>query len=275
MVFARQLLLWPIVVKTKKRAHKYTTIVDSNQIDHDSCVSYVQRVLKKHENLIVEYENQLKETKQRLNNRLTTEIEEAVVKFVRQNGIGLARLIIERQIASIEYTYQDRLLELEFEQQNPNEYQKNVFEKLYQAKSEKELSKLDVAVLKQRVVHNFLPESFHSLEIPAPISLDTIVDTNTRQRLTQECEKILQRTKSDMMLVYITVAEETAKECHRKFDSVLTQMKENQHSIESSQTLTQTMLDIIERRFHCLNQHFIYLYKLKIRFFVKAPTVEN
>ncbi|CAF4295811.1 unnamed protein product, partial [Rotaria sordida] len=132
-----------------------------------------------------------------------------------------------------------------------------------------------VAILKQRIVYNHLPTSFHTLQIPVPISLDTIIDTMTRQRLKDRCEKILQRMKSEMMMIYIATAEAKMNEYQKKFDSDLAKMKENQCSDSSHKKLTQTMLNIMERRFKNINERLIYLCKLKLRFFVKAPTVMN
>ncbi|CAF4263916.1 unnamed protein product, partial [Rotaria sordida] len=160
-------------------------------------------------------------------------------------------------------------------QQNPNEYQKQIFENLTQAKYEKETAKFDVAILKQRIVYTHLPTSFHTLQIPVPISLDTITDTMTRQHLKDRCEKILQRTKSEMMMIYITTAEAKMNEYEKRFDTDLAKMKENQSSDSSYKRLTQTMLNIMERRFQNINERLTCLYKLKLRFFVKAPTVKN
>ncbi|CAF4063435.1 unnamed protein product, partial [Rotaria sordida] len=164
------------------------------------------------------------------------------------------------------------LIPNKYYQQNPNEYQKQIFENLTQAKYEKETAKFDVAILKQRIVYTHLPTSFHTLQIPVPISLDTITDTMTRQHLKDRCEKILQRTKSEMMMIYITTAEAKMNEYEKRFDTDLAKMKENQSSDSSYKRLTQTMLNIMERRFQNINERLTCLYKLKLRFFVKAPT---
>ena len=132
-----------------------------------------------------------------------------------------------------------------------------------------------MAILKQRLVYNHLPKSFESLQIPEPISLHTIVDRNIRQRLTERCEKILQRTKSDMMAVYIATQEGKMNEYRMKFETDMTEMKQDQRRGPTHKKLTQTMVDILERRFRNNNERLISLYKLKMRFFGKAPTVKN
>ncbi|CAF1468680.1 unnamed protein product, partial [Rotaria sordida] len=266
------LLLWPLEVKQRMIDRGQTTASDPNEIDHASCLNYVQRVLQKFRNQTEHYQAQLKERKKRLNNCWTCEIGEAITKFVQRHVTPIYKVPTEGQIAIVQYDYNDRLIQLEYYQQNPNEYQKQIFENLTQAKYEKETSKFDVAILKQRIVYNHLPQSFESLKIPPPISFDTITDTMTCQRLKDRCEKILQRTKSEMMMIYITTAEAKMNEYEKKFDTDLAKMKENQCSGPSHKKLTQTMLNIMERRFQNINERLTCLYKLKLRFFVKAPT---
>ncbi|CAF1560469.1 unnamed protein product, partial [Rotaria sordida] len=200
-------LLWPLEVKQRMIDRGEATTSDPNEIDHASCLSYVQRVLQKFRNQTEYYQAQLKERKKRLNNYWTYEIEEAITKFVQQHVTPIYKVPTQGQIATVEYDYNDQLIQLEYEQQNPNEYQKEIFKNLTQAKYEKETSKFDVAILKQRIVYNHLPTSFHTLQIPPLIPLDAIIDTMTRQRLKDRCEKILQRTKSEMMIIYIATAE--------------------------------------------------------------------
>ncbi|CAF1500704.1 unnamed protein product, partial [Rotaria sordida] len=269
------LLLWPLEVKQRMIDRGETTASDPNEIDHASCLNYVQRVLQKFRNQTEHYQAQLKERKKRLNNCWTCEIGEDTTKFVQQHVTPIYKVPTEEQIAIVQYDYNDRLIQLEYYQQNPNEYQKQIFENLTQAKYEKETAKFDVAILKQRIVYNHLPTSFHTLQIPVPISLDTIIDTMTRQRLKDRCEKILQRTKSEMMMIYIATAEAKMNEYQKKFDSDLAKMKENQCSDSSHKKLTQTILNIMERRFKNINERLIYLCKLKLSFFVKALTVMN
>ena len=52
-------------------------------------------------------ESQLEQQKQKLNNSLTSEIEEAIRKFVQQNGIALYKISIDGLIATVEYDYKD------------------------------------------------------------------------------------------------------------------------------------------------------------------------
>ena len=59
----------------------------------------------------------------KLNNSLTSDIEEAIRKFVQQNGIALYKISIDGLIATVEYDYKDQLIQLEFEKEKLNEFQ--------------------------------------------------------------------------------------------------------------------------------------------------------
>jgi hypothetical protein len=132
-----------------------------------------------------------------------------------------------------------------------------------------------VAILKQRILHKHLPSSFESLRIPSPVGLDTIRDEATRQRLTQQCTQLFERTKSEMMMLYLQVAEARAEEYRSKFTTNLDNYEANQYSNIAHSKLTPIMVDILNRRFRHINEYMSKLYKLKLRFFAKAPTAKN
>ena len=78
-----------------------------------------------------------------------------------------------------------------------------------------------------------------------------------------------------MMAIYIATAEAKMNECKMKFDTDLAQMKQYQRTGAPHKKLTGTMINIMERHFLNNNERFVRLYKLKVHFFVKAPTVMN
>ncbi|CAF2130554.1 unnamed protein product, partial [Rotaria magnacalcarata] len=199
---------WPLEVKLQMIKHRQTTATDPKHIDHESCLDYVQRILKKYNQQKEFYENQYRiMVEQRLQPSMTDQIESAIITFVRQYGINLYRLSIDKSLAKIEFNYKDQLIQFEFHRERPNQYQKQVFENLFQLKRTVEEAKLDIAILKQRIAYKQLPKSFDSFQIPASLKFDIISNVNMRQHLKEQCEKILQRTTSDMMLVHITLAE--------------------------------------------------------------------
>ena len=100
-----------------------TKFTNPNDIDDDSCLNYAYKVLRKYRDQNLYYQDQLEESKQRLDNNFTDEIEETIVKFVEEHGISLLRVPIEGKIATVEYEFKDRLIELEFYDQSPHPYQ--------------------------------------------------------------------------------------------------------------------------------------------------------
>ncbi|CAF1500204.1 unnamed protein product [Adineta steineri] len=268
------LLLWPQEVKTSMIEHRYTTL-EINQIDHDTCLNYVQYKIQQFHDLNTHCEMQLEERKRQLTDKFTEEIEEIIKKFVEDYGISIHRIPIDGEIATIEYNYNDRLFELDFHRENPHPYQMEVFQKLSQEKLNKETTRMEVNILKQRIVHKHLPSSFESLKIPVPIKLDNIRDEHIRQRLTQQCTQLFERTKSDMMMIYIQTAEAKFDEYRKKFDTNMANYEDNQRSGVTHRKLSQSMLKILNERFKSINQYVTKLYRLKIDFFVKAPMVKN
>jgi len=269
------LLMWPKQVKTHMISQGCATSSNPNEIDDESCLNHVHTVLEKFQNQTISYETELKQSKEQLSTGWTSEMEEAITGFVEKNVRTFYGIEIDLKISSVEYAYRDRLIQLEYDQQNPNFYQKQVFNKIYPMKCDKEQSKLNVAMLKQHIAHNHLPESFDSIEMPTALELDEISDTSTRQRLLNQCEKILQRAKSDMMCVYIATAEAKLDQYRIKFNSQFDELRENQRQGPANKKLTEAMWDIIGRRFQLIDQHLIRIYKYKLRFFGKAPTVAN
>ena len=90
---------------------------------------------------------------------------------------------------------------------------------------------MKVAILKQRIAHNPLLPIFDSFHIPLPTSLNTIEDRYTRQRVRDRYEQIIERTKSDMILVYIRVAEIKSEEYIKKFEANIKEFNENQRTM--------------------------------------------
>lgn len=77
------------------------------------------------------------------------------------------------------------------------------------------------------------------------------------------------------MAIYIATVEAKMNEFKMKFDTDLVQMKQYQRSGAAHKKLTGIMINIMERHFLNNNERFVRLYKLKLHFFVKAPTVMN
>ena len=202
-------------------------------------------------------------------------MEETMSQFVEQYGGVLMRVPVEGQIAIAKYDYTDRLMELEYEALNPYESQWDRFKDLSKAKHDREKYTYEVAIAKQRLKHNYLPQAFESVRVPAPVNLDSVADEHQRQRLKDRCEKIIQQAKSEMMTVYIAVAETKMNECRVRLDTGMGQLQLLQATGPQHMKLTSTMSTLLQRRFRNTEKRMAHLYKLKMRFFVTAPTDTN
>ena len=132
-----------------------------------------------------------------------------------------------------------------------------------------------VSMLKQRLVHNYLPERLKALDIPVPDSIDALDDVHRRQRLMDRCAKISQRATSDLMTVYIAAAEARFEETQVQFDRDMATFEQTQQRGPDQQKLTVAMRELMERAFQQHNQRLLAIYNYKLRFFAKAPTAAN
>jgi hypothetical protein len=264
--------IWPQELKTTMLADR-TAKFKSNEIDHEKYLNYVMKMLRTLREQNTVYQMQLKERKQRLNTSFTLELEEAIKSFIEEYGIRSHRILIEGKIAIIKYDYNDKLFEADFYHETPYQEQITTFKNLYELKLDKEKSSMEVKLLKQRVAHNQLSGLFDSMQIPLPSTLNTIEDQRSRQSLICRYEQLVQRAKSDMTTIHVRTAELKSEETTKKFESTFKEYNNNQRMHDITTKLTKTMAYIMEQRFKNIEERLETLYKLKLRFFVKAPTV--
>ncbi|CAF4412371.1 unnamed protein product, partial [Adineta steineri] len=80
-------------------------------------------------------------------------------------------------------------------------------------------------------------------------------------------EKIVERTKSDMIHVYVIVAEIQMNEYTMKFDTDMAQMEQDQRAALDDKQFNEPMLNIIKQRLQNIDERFRCLYDLKLHFF--------
>lgn len=136
---------------------------------------------------------------------------------------------------------------------------------------------MEAELLKQRVAHHQLSPLLDSLELPAPPTLETIGDASLRQRLVYRYEQLVQRTKSEMMLLHIRTAEVKRDEANIEYEKHL---KLCYHPLpkpnyETMSRFNRALTEIMTARFKLIEQRLQTLLQLKVRFFVKAPTVNK
>ena len=76
-----------------------------------------------------------------------------------------------------------------------------------------------------------------------------------------------------MTTIHVRAAEAKMEEYAKKFNIGFKQYNETQRFGHIDKKLTRTMDYIMQQRFKNIAERVTTLYKLKVRFFVKAPTV--
>ncbi len=146
----------------------------------------------------------------------------------------------------------------------------NLLENLTRAKQEKEKSKYEVEMLKQRLAYHLLPEPLNSLELPLPLpptSVDSIINSKTRQVILERHWNIVEHTKRQMMILYVMIAKAKMDECQMQLDPILVHIRPDSRSTTTSnQGLTPAMINIVQERFKIIDERMQYFYKLKLRF---------
>ncbi|UJR29606.1 hypothetical protein I4U23_017154 [Adineta vaga] len=269
------LRIWPEKLKSIILADPNHNSTQINQITYETCSNYVSQKLTDLRKQSRTLESQLNDCKVKLNYRFTSEINETIKNYVQEYGIALHQIFIESQIAIIKYDYYDGLFVSDFHHETYYADQLKIFENLSQSKLNKETATMEVALLKQRVAHQHYSDLFHTVRIPAPLTLTTVQDKDVRQRLIYRYEQLLERTKSDMLVIHIRTAEAKMEEYTQRFDMEYKQFEQRQRAYLADGKLTEQMCHIMKQRFKNIDERLQTLYDLKVCFFVNAPTVKN
>ena len=99
-----------------------TTVRHENEIDDETCLKFVQACLRHLNVKSDKLQVQLNDRKRHLT-AFTDTMEQAIEQFVQEHGIAQSQLTIEAQIKIVEYDYNERIVELEYLQLKPKEYQ--------------------------------------------------------------------------------------------------------------------------------------------------------
>ena len=114
------------------------------------------------------------------------------------------------------------------------------------------------------------PKSFDTLETSPPTSIAALADPAVRERLSNDYQKIIQRAKSDFMMVLTRTAEAKRDETRKKFDKEIEEMWRNHRQQPPHERLTPTMSTIIEQRQKNVTDCVKRIYHLKGDFYVKV-----
>lgn len=107
--------IWPKRLKAAITADSSVNAQDKKTLNHTTCLNYVNKTLAQYDEQARSYQTRIEEKRKYLKGNITIEIEQSIADLVRDEGVALYRIVIEGFIAAVEFSYKDRVIELEFE----------------------------------------------------------------------------------------------------------------------------------------------------------------
>lgn len=251
--------IWPEEIKK--------TMLQENisEIDNDSCLAYTKNYLKQLQDSLKRFEIE----KNQYQNHLigyTSQMNQKIEQYIFEYFIQQADLCLQYKLINIEYQHRNRLLEFEFEELQPSADQLQFYRKFYEVHCEYERNKIYIDLFKQYVFYKKFPPSLNQhYRLTIPNELHSIQDLSIRSTLSNRYEQIIQRTKSDLMIIHLSMAETKLRQSQEILHQYQQQLQE--------QVLTFDMMTLLKRRCQDYEEQLQRLYQLKMNFFVIAPTV--
>ncbi|CAF2989680.1 unnamed protein product [Rotaria sp. Silwood2] len=252
--------VWPLQVRTiVKQANK----TGSNE--NVTCMALVKDRLHEFNVRIQQYQTELDIYKYRLQGNRET-IYQTIETFIQQY-LETLRKKIEHKIILVQYDYNDRVLELEFLQQNPSEYCIKLYKQLYDARYKKDITREEVQLVEQRISYYNINSSQSHRQISHPTFFSTILNQDVQQQIYDQLTSVVEQAKVDMLNLYVKTAEMQMKTYDKQYNKELDKMfiERKQQSLAVEQQLTTVMLNLLEKRadnrqerIRCVNQFKIH-----------------
>ncbi|CAF2831409.1 unnamed protein product [Rotaria sp. Silwood2] len=253
--------VWPNQVKTIIK--KINNRVGN---ENDACMQLVQERLDKFRTKIQQYEIRLDNLKHRLQGDKDT-IFRTIETFIQQNQENFHQKI-EHKIKLVQYDYNDRVLELQFLEQNPNEYCIKLYKHLYNARYKQDVTKEEVQLVKERIIHyKNNNHKYRQQIISHPTFISTSMNQILQQQIYDQLTSVVEQAKVDMLNLYVKTAETQMKTYDKQYNKELDKMfiERKQQSLAVEQQLTTAMLNLLEKRadnrqkrIRCVNQFKIH-----------------
>lgn len=267
--------IWPKKLKATIEADTSVPAADKALMSAKICYDYVNKRLAQYEEKTQSLQTKIQEKREQLQDNINDELEQHIAKLVEDYGVALYRIINEGYIAAVEFNYSERIVEDEFAHEQEFKEFSNEFQALIKSRIAAEAAKMDMELLKARVIHQQISPIFTTFQLPPPSNLDSIQDSTIRQRLTNRYEQLLQRTKSEMMLIHIQTAEMKMHELFKEFHNIQKEFFVKLRASHASKPMKDRINSFIDRRYKLIQRRLQTLLDLKVRFFVKAPTVKR
>ena len=135
---------------------------------------------------------------------------------------------------------------------------------LYRTKYEEDVTREELSLLKQQMTSEpaLWPLPFELEHFPVQEESDV-----ERQRRADQYVDISRQAREKMRMLSVTCARAQHARCHKQHNDQVRQMWQEQRSAPIHRRLSQAMMDLIEQRFHNIDQRVQCLYMHKTRLF--------
>ncbi|CAF4049665.1 unnamed protein product, partial [Rotaria magnacalcarata] len=265
-----------VLIEQQKNLSSITTMeINHDQDDHATCEALVRQGLKERNEKIDYYQKKCDEIKNHFM-ETNSNIEIAIEHYVQQYGIQVVQLKSNLKKALIKYDYDTEILERQYKQQKPNEYQIQIAQHLYEKRAEAEKAKRTLKELKYRIFYNRPLLSLDSIENSKTTANNTSTTTTTinsetsqQQSWLNTYEKQIERKKMNLMAMYIAKAESQFYQCQKIFDDELSRMWQNHRNLVKNQGMTTTLIHLIERRLALITEKFRQIYNYRFDYYLQ------
>ncbi|CAF1481376.1 unnamed protein product [Adineta steineri] len=247
-------------------------IIDINKQDTIESNIYIQFI----KNYLQELEEKMKQCQIQfatLKNCLPSHIDTLMDKinhFVQKEGVIPMQLHFQARIAVDKYISIDQLCQLDYFQHKPIDLQLQIAKTICSLTFDKEKSEQELILLKFGLLFKKFPKSLEILEVSLSTSITTISDSAIRERLSNEYQRIIQRTKADLTDVLRFAIDAKRNNCKKKFEQETVEIRKNQRQLPTHERLSPVMVTLIEQRQKSIIECLKYIYELKDNFLVQA-----
>ncbi|CAF1506645.1 unnamed protein product [Adineta ricciae] len=253
-------------ILSMKRAQTSASVTVEEITSNDEQANYENLInsrLQETNEKIEQYTQQLTDKKSNLT-EFTTASEEIIVQYVQHYGIIPLQMKRDFKIAVLKHDYNGIILQRKYEQENPNEYQVEIAERLCTAKYESEKSKRELIELKQRVFYYKFDTFVKDVELSSLLSSASAVTFNDKH------QRLAQRKKLDLFASHISRAELKYYQTETKFKSEYKKMLDNHRNLVRDKGMTTSLRNLLEQRLTNITDRLRTIHYHRINYFLRS-----
>ncbi len=133
-----------------------------------------------------------------------------------------------------------------------------------QSKNEQETTEQEYHFLKQQITHYNSPsQSFESPPIALSALIDSIQNTDFRQRLFNQYKEVAVQTRAKLFHLYMKSSEDQREECKKKYEENVKKMWSDQQLFDSNRKTPLIMIQLINQCCDKIGVRIKCIYKFK------------